>query len=320
MLARPRVRPTVKLLLCGLLPALGVGEFALARAQARRVPTDEQWRAAAAAAKAQHKAGDVVIVAPQWAGPLGRKAIGEVDPSLIDLASVARSDLQTATRVLELSIRGHDAPDTVGFRLTSEQAFGPVKLRILENPKPDKLVRDLVSELGPTTQVAHVHATVGAEACRWERGASRIPNLFTGPATPLERFLCPPYDPSWTFVGVTAITDLDYQPRRCILMHPTENDRTTVTYPPGTIGHKVVAYVGIHFAQERELNKAPVHARVSVAGKEVAHTLHKDGDGWLRFEGSTATWAGTQQEVKLETWAEGSAQFRVACVAAQLRD
>lgn len=314
------MRPIVQILLCALLPVVGLGELALAQAQARKVPTDADWRAAAAKAKADKKPGDVVVVAPAWAGPLGRKAIGEVDPTMIDLATVAKSDLQTATRVLELSIRGHDDPDTLGFKLLSEQSFGPVKLRTFENPKPDKLVRDLVSELGPNVQVAHVHNTVGAEACRWEHGASRIPNLFTGPATPLDRFLCPPYDPSWTFVGVTAITDLSYVPRRCILMHPTENDKTTVTYPPAPIGHKVVAYVGIHVFQERDLGKSPVHARVSVAGKEVAHTLHKDGDGWLRFEGSTAAWAGQNQEVKLETWAEGSAQFRVACMAAQLRD
>jgi hypothetical protein len=314
------MRPLVQVLLCASLPVAALGELALAQAQARKVPSDAEWRAAAAAAKAAKRPGDVVVVAPAWAGPLGRKAVGEVDASMIDLSTVAKSDLQTARRVLELSIRGHDDPDVKGFKLVSEQAFGPVKLRTFENPKPDTLVRDLVSELGPAVQVAHVRAVLGAEACRWERGASRIPNLFTGPATPLERFSCPPHDPSWTFVGVTAITDLAYVPRRCILMHPTENARTTVTYPPAAIGKKVVAYVGIHVFQERDLNKAPVHARVSVAGQEVAHALHKDGDGWLRFEGSTAQWAGQNQEVKLETWAEGSAQFRVACVAAQLRD
>lgn len=314
------MRPIVQILLCVGLPAVAIGELALAQAQAHKVPTDAEWRAAAAAAKAQKKPGDAVVVAPAWAGPLGRKAIGEVDPTMIDLATVAKSDLETAQRVLELSIRGQDDPDTKGFKLIAEQAFGPVKLRTLENPHPDKLVRDLVTELGPTTLVSHVHATIGADPCRWEHGGTRIPNLFTGPATPVDRFMCPPNDPSWTFVGVTAITDLSWTPRRCILMHPTENDTVSVLYPPGPIGKKVVAYVGIHVFQERDLSKSPVHARVSVAGKEVAHARHKDGDGWLRFEGSTSQWAGTSQEVKLETWAEGSAQFRVACVAAQLRD
>jgi len=313
------MRPLVQILLCALLPIVGIGELALAQSQARKVPTEADWKAAAVAAKAAKKPGDVVIVAPAWAGPLGRQGVGAVDPTLVDLRTVAKSDLETATRVLELSIRGKDDPDTKGFRLLDEKSFGQVKLRTLENPHPDKLVRDLVSELGPSASVAHVTNGV-IEPCRWERGATRMPNLFNGPGTPVDRFLCPPYDPGWTFVGITAITDLQYTPRRCLLMHPLDNSSTVVTYPPGVIGKKVVAYVGLHVFQERDLAKSPVHARVMVAGKEVAHTRHKDGDGWLRFEGSTAAWAGTSQEVKLETWAEGSAQFRTACVAAELRD
>lgn len=314
------MRPVVQLLLCALLPAVAIGELAMAHAQAKKVPTDAEWHAAAVAARAVKRPGDPVIVAPAWAGPLGRKAIGEVDPSMIDLASVAKIDLETASRVVEISIRGQDDPDTKGFKLLEDKAFGPVHLRTLENPHPDKLLRDLVSELGPKVSVAHVHNGV-SDPCRWETGGgTRIPNLFNGPGTPPDRFMCPPNDPSWTYVGVTAITDLKYQPRRCILMHPVENGTTTVTYPPGAIGKKVVAYVGLHVFHEREMNKPPVHARVSVAGKEVAHVRHKDGDGWLRFEGSTAQWAGTLQEVKLETWVEGPPQFRLTCVAAQLRD
>jgi hypothetical protein len=315
------MRPVVTALLCAALPAIGLIELALANAQAKRVPRDEDWRAAAAAASAQKKPGDWVIVAPQWAGPLGRKAIGEVDPKLITLASVARSDLDTVPRVLELSIRKHDDPQTRGWQLLSEQAFGTVKLRTLQNPKPDILVRDLVDEMGPNLTVGRANAA-GAivEPCRWESGPTRIPNLFQGPATPIDRWMCPPNDPVWTFVGVTTITDLDYNPRRCILMHPTEGTHTIVRYPPGKIGKKVVAYVGIHVFQERDLNKPPVHASVQIAGKEVAHTRHKDGDGWLRFEGTTADLAGQSLPVELHTWAEGSYLNRLTCVAAQLRD
>ena len=115
------------------------------------------------------------------------------------------------------------------------------------------------------------------------------------------------------------ITDLSYTPRRCVLMHPTESNMTVV-YPPGPIGTKVVAYVGLHVFAEREKAKAPVHARISVDGHEVAHARHVDGDGWLRFEGSTAEHAGKSLPVKVETWAEGSPQYRIACVAAELRE
>jgi hypothetical protein len=64
-----------------------------------------------------------------------------------------------------------------------------------------------------------------------------------------------------------------------------------------------------------------VLARVSVAGKPVAEVTHADGDGWKRFEGSSAAFAGQSQPVKLELWAEaGKAQFRTACMAVELRD
>ncbi|MBI2392586.1 MAG: hypothetical protein HYV09_23580 [Deltaproteobacteria bacterium] len=313
------MRPLVQALLCAALPLVAVGELALAQAQHAKVPTDADWAAAASAAKAAKKPGDLVIVAPAWAGPLGRKAVGEVDPTMIDLASVARSDLEAVPRVLELSIRGRDDPQTKGWRLTDEKTFGRVKLRTLENPHPDKLVRDLTDAFGPEATVSRVRDGV-PEACRWEQGQTRMPGLFGGPSPPVNRFLCSPWDAGWSYVGVTTITDLSYTPRRCLAMHPTDGNVTTVTFPPGPVGKKVVAHVGIHVFLERELGRPPVHARVSIAGKEVAHALHKDGDGWLRFEGSTAQWAGTTQPVTLETWVDGSSQFRLACVAAQLRD
>lgn len=314
------MRPFVTALLCAALPAIGLVELALAQSQKRKVPRDDEWRAAASYASSQKKPGDWVIVSPPWAGPLGRKAIGEVNPGLINLASVARSDLDTATRVLELSIRGGRDPQAQGWPLVEERAFGPVKLRILQNPKPERLVRDLVDEIGPDLVVGRQNSAGVFEPCRWETGATRMPNLFQGPGTPTERWMCPPNDPAWTFIGVTAITDLDYNPRRCILMHPTEGTTTIVKFPPKAIGTKVVAYVGVHVFQERELNKPPVHARVLVAGKEVAHVKHRDGDGWLRFEGSTSALAGQSHPVELHTTVDGPAPFRLTCVAAQLRE
>lgn len=312
--------PKVRVALCALLPLLAVGELVAAELQKRRVPTDQDWRAAATAASAARKPGDMILVAPRWAEPLGRKALGEVGKDLVDLKMAGRSDLDTVPRVLELSLRGHDDPQTKGWRLVDEKRFGPVSLRTLENPEPEKLVRDLVSELGPSVTVQRVSPDGKVDPCRWEQNASvRMPGLFQGPPTPKDRWLCAPWDPVWSYAGVTVITDLQYLPRRCIMMHPTEANMT-IAYPPGPIGKKVVGYVGIHVFQERELNKPAVHARISIDGKEVAHTRHVDGDGWLRFEGSTAEQAGRSLPVKLETWVEGPSQFRVTCVAAELRE
>lgn len=148
-----------------------------------------------------------------------------------------------------------------------------------------------------------------------------MPNLFAGPVPPTSRWLCPPFEPNWTFVGASVFTDLEYTPRRCIAMHPTYESTTTIELPARPIGKKVVAYVGLHVFLEREKIRAPIFARISVSGKEVAIARHRDGDGWLRFEGSTAEYAGTSQPVKIESWAEGGrTELRFMCVAAQLRD
>jgi hypothetical protein len=322
-----RLSRTARIALAALLPVVAVVELALAEVEKRRVPTDAEWRAAAEAARGAKRPGDAVIVAPHWAGPLGRKAIGEVDPAMINLKIVARSDLDVYPRVLELSDNGRDDPQTKGWKLLEERKFGHASLRVFENPKPQKLLRDLVDELGPETPASKIALVNGAppvgaapsEACRWETGASRIPNMAQGPGTPYARWLCPPFDPNWTYVGETVITDLDYMPRRCMFMHPTDL-ATAVTYPPRRIGTSVVAYVGLHVFTEREGNRSPLHVRIEVGGKEVAHARHKDGDGWLRFEGSTAEFAGQDQPVRVVTWAEGTPQFRVGCVAAQLRN
>ncbi len=313
------VPPKVRIALCALLPLVAVGELVAAEVQKRKVPTDQDWRAAAAAASAARKPGDMILVAPRWAEPLGRKALGEVGKDLVDLRMAGRSDLDTVPRVLELSIRGKDDPQTKGFRLVDEQRFGHVTLRTLENPQPEKLVRDLVAEVGPAAKAMRIAADGATEACRWEEASTRMPGLFQGPPIPPKRFLCPPYDPSWSWVGETVITDLEYVPRRCIMLHPSDK-HTGIELPSGPIGTKVVAYVGLHVFAEREKTKAPVHARISIDGVEVAHARHVDGDGWLRFEGSTQSFAGQQKPVRVETWAEGSSQLRVACVAAELRE
>lgn len=323
-----RLGSSARIALCALLPVVGIVELALAESQKRKVPTDADWHAAATAVRAMKTPTDMVIVAPRWAETLGREAIGEVDKTMIDFRTVGRSDLGAVPRVVELSIRGEDDPETKGWKLVEKRKFGSVEVRVLENPKPDKLVRDLVEELGPDTPAVKLPIPpngvplVGVapiETCRWETTPSRIPNMFQGPPFPPSHFLCPPFEPAWSWVGATVITDLEYVPRRCVFMHPSDR-ATAVDYPARRIGHKVVAFVGLQVYIERELNKSPVNVRIEVGGKEVAQTKHKDGDGWLRFEGSTAEFAGQTQPVRIVTWADASPQFRVACVAAQLRD
>ena len=101
-------------LLLAVVPLVAVGELVAAERQRRAVPTDADWRDAMAAASAARRPGDVILVAPRWAQPLGGKGAFEVaggtapvasSTAIVDLHTLARPDLETATRVLELSIR-----------------------------------------------------------------------------------------------------------------------------------------------------------------------------------------------------------------------
>jgi len=320
--------PFLRIGILALLPLVAVGEIVAGELQHKRVPSEKEWSDAAAVASAMRKDGDVIVVAPRWAEQNGRMALGFGSPPapgpfdrFFDVRVAGRSDLDIYTRAIELSIRGKDDPATKGWRLVEEKKVGHVAVRVLENPAPQPLVRDLVEELDSTTKVTRVFPG-HVDQCTWEaNGSQHMPGLFTGPVPAPSRWSCPPNDPAWSWVAPTVITDLDYVPRRCIFMHPHADGVLNVEYPQKPIGKRVVGYAGIHVWNEREKKGAPVFVRVSVGGKEVAKLTHVDGDGWAKFEGSTAEFAGTNQPVKIETWAQnGLSQFRELCVAAQLRN
>ena len=327
---RWRVPTWVRAATLALLPLAALVELGLGAWQRRHVPRASDWGAAASAALAARKPGEAIIIAPRWTAENGRMALAGFRTPLAgapvgedaDARIAGRSDLDVFPRVLELSIRGKDDPQTKGWPLVEQRRFGDVALRILQNPRPERLVRDLADELDPSAKVSRVDPAGVAEPCRWEEGGvQKMPGLFGGPEVPPRRWVCSPWDAQWTFVAPTVMTDLDFVPRRCILMHPINDTTTTVELPPRPVGKHVVAYVGLHVFQERDLDKAPVGARVTVGGVRVAETLHRDGEGWKRFEGTTGALAGSAQPVKIESWAEGGVSaFRLMCVAVQLRD
>ena len=60
-----------------LVPALGLVELGLHVVFAHRAPSVEAWRALAGPALALKHAGEPVVVAPEWAEPLARWALGD---------------------------------------------------------------------------------------------------------------------------------------------------------------------------------------------------------------------------------------------------
>jgi hypothetical protein len=327
-----RLRSALRWSVVALLPLVALVEMVVGRWQERRVPTQAEWaRAGVLATELARPDASTrlpIVVAPRWATPLGDMSLGglgavrPIDQAIVDTHVTGRSSLETAARVVEISVYGHDDPEIARWHVARSDRFGALTVRVLDNPAPARLLRDLSDEIDPTASVSRVDPAGNAKKCDWQAaGAQKAFALFAGPMAPLQRFSCPPNDPNWTFVAPTVITDLDYVPRRCIFMHPDRDQITRVELPPRPIGRRIVAWTGLPYLAERELKLAPYHAAIAVDGHRVAEVTHVDGDGWKRFEGDTSQYAGKTGAITIDTWVDGGASvMRQACVAAEVRE
>jgi hypothetical protein len=128
------------------------------------VPGDAAWREAAAAVRARHHAGDLIVFAPAWVDPVGRLHLGD----LIPVEMAARMDADRHGTIWELSIRGARAPESRGLTPAWQGSFGGVSARLFERP-PIEVATDLVAAFasgsvrvdgprarGPSVEVAEV--------------------------------------------------------------------------------------------------------------------------------------------------------------------
>lgn len=241
-----------------------------------RVVPEEDWKAAADFVRNAHRPKDAVVVAPDWADPLLRLHFGE----LISLRDAAAADGDGYERLWVVSIRGHRSPSEPG-RPELDRSFGSVRVRRFSLPRTTVLY-DFVDHVAD----AQVELEQGGarSPCRWARRAGTRPGgLGDGPMWPAQRFDCDPRRP-WLWVGETVMTDLDLRPRRCIWQHPAGKEPVRITFRDVPLGERIVVHGGLHYFQERELDRGPVRLVVSVDGEPVGEMVHRDGDGWKRME------------------------------------
>jgi hypothetical protein len=142
-----------------LLVIVSVWEMCAVRRDARAVPDDDAWERAAAAVRHGHRAGDLIVFAPEWVDPVGRLHLGDLIP--LDMA--ARMDAAKYGRIWELAIRGAHAPEVVGLAPVSEASFGGVEVRSYERA-PAKVTSDVLDHVAelrsdgarPTLELAEV--------------------------------------------------------------------------------------------------------------------------------------------------------------------
>lgn len=108
-----------------LLAAVACWEVCAARRDAAAMPDDAAWHAAAQVVRAGYRPGDLIVFAPGWIDPIGRRELGD----LIAIPDAARMDAARYARIWELSVRGAHAPEVAGLTAEVGEARGGIAIR-----------------------------------------------------------------------------------------------------------------------------------------------------------------------------------------------
>ena len=296
-----------------VLPLAGIVELGAQLYTSRRAPTFDAWLELRAPVAELRKDGELVVIAPAWAEPLARRALGD---DLMPVRDVARPDVTRYATAIEVSILGERAPELAGFREESRTTRGKFTLRRLANPTPAKVVYDFVDHARPP--IADVRGTDPAVPCAWNpRAPVSSGGLGGHPTFPPQRFECPGGE--FFNVGVTVIADEQFRPRRCLWSHPFARGEIVTRFHDVPLGRVIRGHGGMYWITEREQRGAPITLTVRVNGDTVGSYVHADGDGWSPFELPLGAHAGADHaEVELAVSASNNTH-RHFCFEADTR-
>ena len=182
-----------------LLVAISLWEVCAARRDARSVPGDAAWHAAGERVRAGYRPGDLIVFAPGWVDPVGRRELGD----LIPLEVAARMDAARYGRIWELAIRGARSPDTAGLAPIEAEEHDGVAVRRYERA-PALVVGDVLDRLagaitdGPRPTLELTEVGFAPHRCLQVSPAPGAPLRIRFPAFPLGKEL----------VGYAGIADV----------------------------------------------------------------------------------------------------------------
>ena len=276
-----------------LVPVVGLTELAAHAYFSSRPPSPDEWKVGRAAVTDLRRHGELLVVAPCWAEPNARAAFGD---QLMPLRDVARPDATAYARAIEVSIIGASSPELAGWKLLEERRVGKLRLRVLQNPAPAHVTFDFVDEAASAV-VADVRSDGRETPCSYTTSARRdAGGLHGDPAFPAARHLCSGSEAH--FVGVTVVEDNEWRGRRCIWAEPTDGAELAIRYRDVPLGTTLRGYGTLPWWIERELRGAPVEMRILVGGEQIATYVHRDGEGFRRFEAVLGARAGTRADVE----------------------
>lgn len=284
---------------------LGLLELALQLRFSHAAPRLDEWVALRPTVQRLLAADTLIVVAPDWAEPNARLALGD---QLMPLRHVARAEDSGFEQALEISILGQSAAELRGWQLESELDSGRFQLRRWRNPRAERVLYDFLEHVEPPALSAAIEQRGQSAECGF--GGARVSNgdLHGHPTFPSPRFRCSNND--WQFVGSTVIEDQHYAPRRCIWAHPPVSGVLRLRFEGVPIGTKLRGHAGLPYFYERDWRGADIELEVRVGGELVGNYVHSDGEGWKAFEFATSHFAGQQQQV----------EFRVQTAAARGRE
>lgn len=274
-------RRAKRVLLALALPLLGLVELALHLGLRQRAPDPAAYASLASAVTSLRREGDALIVEPAWAEPLVHGAV----PTPVRVAALP--DLDGVERAVEVSLFGDRSVRTESWSILESRRVGPFTLRLVANPDPRPSRFDFVDALSPGA----VEVRFDGRSCPWTDDAPVVAGGLGGhPAFGPRRFSCG--TAPWFNVGETVIADERFRPRRCLWAHPPSRGSLTIRYRGVELGDRLVGHGGMYWIIEREKKGAPVHLSVAVNGEPIGEHVHRDGDGWARFEIPLGRFAG----------------------------
>lgn len=252
---------------------LALVETAIAVIAPHRAPTDDDWRAASAAVRADFHPGDLIVAAPAWSDPVMRQHLGD----LIPLATAGRLDSAPYARVWEVSQRG--ARSGEAGAVTAQQRFGALTLRRLERPAAT-VTYDFVARWADA-DLHRVLPTGAAIDC--EKTADRIQ--------------CP--NVSWNFLR-RQTAEVDMHLHQALLAQPVANATVVVEYPAVPLGREIALATGLHDVWMRKAARGPVDLQVVIDGQPNWKVTTRNESGWLITHIDTRALDGKTVPVRFE--------------------
>ena len=257
------------------------------------LPSDDDWRAAAADVAARAAPGDAVLLDPHWAE---RARLFVTGLPVLNLARhPVREDLRGYGRLFVLSLpdlprsepeRTFGFLESVRFKRAEEpRRHGRIAVTLFDNTRVERPSFDF------TGQVAQANVYIrrpdgSAEVC--PRNGERHP--------------CP--RAGWINVGA-EIKEIAFKPQRCLWAHPAGSEPLVVEYPDAPLGRTLEVMGGIvGQIVFRHEHYTTLTLRVKIDDKLAAEIEFPPGEpGERRRSIDTALLAGTRHRVQFEVTA-----------------